>query len=270
VYDFVRQYGWSTVFLDESRTQNGSFATILDSISDLRSLQLETLFFSTLNFTEFDLDRLDMIIKQSPNFKDIGLHVDLTDGGQLEIAEWLLVPYGPMVSKLQLRGISSDQLLCLALSIPNRNSLPALTSLEIRPGANFEPPENFVSWIQAMVMAPPPCNLESTLSSWTPLKKLQLRNMELYPKEWAHIIESLDLSTLEHLDLQGTNFSEKQFNLLTHRASIVNAVVKTPLKVLNLYRTEFAIATDAQTREARLGELRMKAPYVVVSHSKAN
>ncbi|KAG0217859.1 hypothetical protein B0O80DRAFT_533517 [Mortierella sp. GBAus27b] len=270
VYDFVRQYGWSTVFLDENRTRNGSFASILDSVSDLRPLQLEALFFSTLNFTEFDLDRLDMIIKKSPNFKDIGLRVDLTDGGQLEIAEWLLVPYGPMVSKLQLHGISTDQLLCFALSIPNRNSLLALTSLEIWPGEGFEPPENFMPWIQAMVMAPLPCNLESTLLSWAPLKKLQLRNMELYPKEWAQIIKSLDMSTLEHLDLQETNFSEKQFNLLTDRASSVNAVVKTPLKVLNLDCTEFAIVMDAQTREARLDEFRMNAPCAVVSHSEPN
>ncbi|KAF9916586.1 hypothetical protein BGZ65_000234, partial [Modicella reniformis] len=76
-YGFIRQYGWSIVLFDEDYTKNDTFAAILDDIPTTRDSKLESLRFNCHYFITDGFDRLDSIIKRSPNFKDLGLYVIL-------------------------------------------------------------------------------------------------------------------------------------------------------------------------------------------------
>ncbi|KAF9960269.1 hypothetical protein BGZ65_012573 [Modicella reniformis] len=88
VNDFIRQYGWSIVLFDEDLTRNDTFAAILDDIPTTRDSQLESFRFHTYWFKADGFDRLDSIIKRSPNFKDLGLNVFInTDSGLKKFGE---------------------------------------------------------------------------------------------------------------------------------------------------------------------------------------
>ncbi|KAF9963952.1 hypothetical protein BGZ65_004117 [Modicella reniformis] len=78
VNDFIRDYGWSVVFSDEYRTYKSEFAAdILDYFPITRDTQLESLRLNCQYFTAVGFGRVDRIIKRSPNFKDLGLIVDI-------------------------------------------------------------------------------------------------------------------------------------------------------------------------------------------------
>ncbi|KAF9945415.1 hypothetical protein BGZ65_010772, partial [Modicella reniformis] len=84
VNNFIRQYDWSIVLFHEDETSK--FAAILDDVHTTRDSQLESLRFSTQNLEADGFDRLDGIIKRSPNFKDLGLTVECNNENDFEKA----------------------------------------------------------------------------------------------------------------------------------------------------------------------------------------
>jgi hypothetical protein len=284
VYDFIRQYGWSIVFFDEDYTKNNTFAAILDDIPNTRTSQLERLWIRSKSEAGSGLDRLDKIISRSPNFKDLGLYVDLRDENQFKTAQSLLGRHGQIISALNLENYSFEGYSWLTSTFPTRDSFPTLVSLEIRPWKEFIEVLTFLPWITTMVSTPSPrstspSQLQSSSSnvgdkgninhefkstgSWTPLRKIMLSQIKPGSKEWMALIDAIDLSTLEDLDLLFTNFSQVQLELLMDRISVYSPST-VPLKTLDISFTYLVENTHPQALEAMLAELRRKAPLVRV------
>ncbi|KAK3821143.1 MAG: hypothetical protein J3Q66DRAFT_426107 [Benniella sp.] len=224
VRSFVRRYGWSVVRFDGSIINGNAFTSILNHMPDTRTFQLEHLMIHSSDFSEDGVNHLDNMIIQSPDFKGLGLYVG---NWHLERAPLL----HPTLSRLQLFGGNSEVFSRIALSFPTRRSFPALESFELRPDSDCQLPLNFFSWIMAMVSATSQGLSSSSSShfrqdtvaeqsahceldperSWTPLRKVMLRQVRLQYEEWRSVIEAMDTSALEHLDLKDANIYPWQF-----------------------------------------------------------
>ncbi|KAF9975353.1 hypothetical protein BGZ65_008295, partial [Modicella reniformis] len=281
VNDFIRQYGWSIVFFDEDKTVNSTFATIFYDILTTRDSQLKSLRLYSSYFTAHGFNRLDSIIKRTPNFKDIGLYMYINTDNGLEKAYSLLSQYGPILSVLQLFSASlEDWLPWVASAFPTRNCFPNLVSFNLMSFNASKLPSRCVPWIVAMVSAPPQAtssslhsqslsqgivdtyNIQSeseSTESWTALRKIMLRNVQLQPKEWKTLMEAIDLSELQHLNLYMSNITYEAFKLLVDRIPD-NNTSKMPFKTLNIMRTT-DLAKNTGLR-AILKELRKKAPLL--------
>ncbi|KAG0224334.1 hypothetical protein BGX31_008043 [Mortierella sp. GBA43] len=286
VYDIIRQYDWSIVYFDEQHTDNFIFAAILDNVHSTgtsysaRALQLESLCIKVPyhGTTSSVSERLDSIIIRSPRFRDLGLYVTLRHEGDFGVAKSLLGRHGGDLSKLCISGNVVDGWSSIALEFPTRTSFPSLISFELWPDRDINLPQACIPWITAMISAPPqgvrssssssplPFNdahvdNQSTshgfesIGSWTALKKIQLRNIQLQPREWQELVDAMDLSALEHLDLQLSNFSEVEFQLLVDRLSTTTSSI--PLKLLNVRNTNLG-SRDNFT------ELQGKIPLVMI------
>ncbi|KAF9924527.1 hypothetical protein BGZ65_008256, partial [Modicella reniformis] len=245
VNDFIRQYGWSIVLLDEHQTKNTTFAAVLDAIPTTRESQLESLWLDSRTFASDGFGRLDSIIKRSPNFKDLGLYVWLGSESDLKKAQSLFTRHGSRLSMLELHyGLHGQWLPRIASLFSTRNSFPNMVSLGL--GSQFcnSYLSSCVSWIAAMVSAPPQATSPSMHSqslsqgivnihnargdsestrSWKALKKIRLLGVKLQPEEWKTVIEAIDLSELQHLDLYESNITHESFKLLVDRIPDNNA-----------------------------------------------
>ncbi|KAI8347767.1 hypothetical protein B0O80DRAFT_465134 [Mortierella sp. GBAus27b] len=258
--DFIRQYGWSIVFWEENRAHDNTFAAALDSISipDGRILQLETLGFEGSSITADGYVQLKSIIKRSPEFKELGLRMKVADETQFT----MLKEYGSKISKLLLHGTATRHWLPkIAGLFPTRASLPNLTSFGLWLGPDCPIPSD---WIAAMVSVPPQAPTPSSNqqnASRRSLRTIVLRDVMLEHKEWKSVIESMDFTELQHLDLRFSNLSRDSFDLLVNRIPAYG-VSKAPLRVVNLDNTNLLNGTGTNALGSMLAELQEKAPMV--------
>jgi hypothetical protein len=100
-------------------------------------------------------------------------------------------------------------------------------------------------------------NKESKTESWTVLREVVFR-AKFQPDDWRTLIDAIDFSVLEYLDLRKCNI------LLVHLKQIVDRVPYSkgsvaPLKVLVIKHTRVAKSSDSR---ALLDALRRKVPAV--------
>jgi len=291
VTNFVRQYGWSTVSFYEGAISK-TYTTILDEVYNTRESQLESLHMNQDVLMDLGLDHVNKIIERSPNFKDLGLIV-IPSGDDTRIAtKTLLDRHGKQLSMLRLRIWSSDYHMPLfASSFPSRSRFPNLVSFDLRTyfgvSSSDTVPSSCVPWIAAMISPPSPpsraatlpassssssqasshpvetpaaaaaANKESKTESWTVLREVVFR-AKFQPDDWRTLIDAIDFSVLEYLDLRKCNI------LLVHLKQIVDRVPYSkgsvaPLKVLVIKHTRVAKSSDSR---ALLDALRRKVPAV--------
>ncbi|KAF9361902.1 hypothetical protein BGX34_006840 [Mortierella sp. NVP85] len=279
VRDIILQYGWSVVFFD-GYLEDGIILTAFNKMSNTKTSQLESLMIHSADSLENGIDTLSNIIHQSPNFRDLGLHVNYRG---LEQGLSLLGQHGTILSRLRLYGFATDTFSIVASYLPTRNSLPALESFELRPYNGTTLPLNVTSWIVAMVSAPPQrpapsasqhipkdtmvdeqgtYSASGSARSWTPLRKVMLRGVQLSRDEWRRVIESLGVLALEHLDLSESNIAHHQFEMLVDR--ITNNAPNLMFKTLDIRQSNLAKTLDSGALDAILAELREKAPLVKI------
>jgi len=102
----------------------------------------------------------------------------------------------------------------------------------------------------------------NTLKTWSPLKRLILRYVDLEPRDWAVVIEDLDFSALQELDLSHTNFSLKELVLLVKSIGKVDFTL--PLRFLGLTYTQLRKRGDMPKLQAASDALKEKAPDAMV------
>ncbi|KAF9353251.1 hypothetical protein BGX34_011714 [Mortierella sp. NVP85] len=280
VNDFIRQYGWSIVFLDGNNAFNTTFGLIEDSVSSTRASQLEHLH-AMIGDAGAGEARLDKIIQQLPNITGLGLSVVL---GLLdtffEQTQRRLTAYRNVLTMVQLSGVSFTQWLPqIALTFPTRDCFPSLMSFGMSPTLVTSLPSICVPWIVAMVSSPPrgavslanPSSSQQNISDekgtpqesvtrgpWTPLRKIVLSRIKLQPEEWRLVIEAMDFSELEHLRFGHSNLSREQFRLLIDRIPD-RKIFKAPFKFISVRGTN--LVKGAESRSV-LDELRKKTPWV--------
>ncbi|KAI8347741.1 hypothetical protein B0O80DRAFT_465024 [Mortierella sp. GBAus27b] len=256
VYEFVRCYGWSIVFLEENWTYNDTFAAILEDIRipEDRVFQLETLCFETSKFTDSGLRQLESIIQRSPNFQQLGLRFELAFVGQFDTIQSLLKRHGSQLFKLQLHGSSSVQWLQkFMLLFPSRASFPNLKSFEFSLESDGVISWPCLRWIATMISTPDQA-LTTSMSSLSlsqnadrqntiyssgstvsrnGLRKILLSHIELSAGGWERILEALDFAELRHLDLRLKNLTRDMLDQLTTRMDACMAL-KAQLETLNI------------------------------------
>ena len=280
VRDIILQYGWSVVFFD-GYLEDGNILTTFNKMPKTRTSQLESLMIHSADSLEDGVDTLSKVIHHSPNFKDLGLHVNYRG---LEQGLSLLGQHGTILSRLRLYGFATDTFSMVASYFPTRNNLPALDSFELRPYNGTTLPPNLTSWIVAMVSAPsqrpapsasqhipqdPVIDEHSTYSasgsarSWTPLRKVMLRGVQLQRDEWKRVIESLGVSALEHLDLSESNIVQHPFEMLVDLI-IDNSASNLTVKTLDIRESNLAKTTNSGSLDNIIARLRKKAPLVKI------
>ncbi|KAG0221200.1 hypothetical protein B0O80DRAFT_209765 [Mortierella sp. GBAus27b] len=272
VYDLVRQYGWSIVFMEENATCNDTFAAILDDIPipEGRLCQLEALCLEVAKFTAPGFERLDSIIQRSPNFKQLGLHIENVQVSQSNTVLSLIRRYGSKLFKLQLHGTSSTEWLQkFALSFPSRESFPILGSFELSFESVYNVPWTCVRWIAAMISTSnqvPASSSSSQVSAVTRhgIRKIVLSHVQLQPEGWKAIIDGLDFAALRHLDLRSSNLYGDLFSSLVKRLP-EDMTSKIPLEVFNLEHTDIHAGVNAHDLELLLAELRLKVPAAKIT-----
>ncbi|KAF9365917.1 hypothetical protein BGX34_007584 [Mortierella sp. NVP85] len=287
VTNFIRQYGWSTVSFYEGAISK-TYTTILDEVYNTRESQLESLHMNQDVLMDLGLDHVKKIIERSPNFKNLGLIVIPSGDDTRTATKTLLDRHGKQLSMLRLRIWSCGFYMPhFASSFPSRNRFPNLVSFDLRTyfgvSSSDTVPSSCVPWIAAMISPPPSqaatlpasssssqasshpvvetpsteANKGSKTESWTVLREVVFRT-KLQPDDWRTLIDVIDFSVLEYLDLRKCNI------LLEHLKQIVDRVPYSkgsvaPLKVLVIKHTRVAKSADSR---AVLDALRKKVPSV--------
>ncbi|KAK3813098.1 MAG: hypothetical protein J3Q66DRAFT_412498, partial [Benniella sp.] len=170
------------------------------------------------------------------------------------------------------------------IAFPTRLAFPNLVSLKVLPAqlVSIKASPCCVQWISAMTSAAAtkqaPLLTSSSLSemtlwgssdlatntlkTWSPLKRLILRYVDLEPRDWAVVIEDLDFSALQELDLSHTNFSLKELVLLVRSVGKVDLTL--PLRFLGLAYTQLRKREDMPQLQAASDALKEKAPGAMV------
>jgi hypothetical protein len=272
--EFVCRYGWSIAFYDGQFQIDVSPSDILNGFGDTKMPQLESL---RIHPHKADADVVDQIIRRSPNFKDLGLDVDLDREDSFIAARTLLSRHAPILSMLDLKyGYPyKERWEWFASSFPTRDSLPALESFRLYLPFNFEFPSICIPWIMTMVSAPPlqlisPSQpiiqdvIDSQLTNLelvgqrplTRLKRIELDRLILQTEEWKSVIEAIDLSELQILSFWNSNLPLEGLQLLVDR------IPDNPsLRTLNISRTPAANDSDSRSLLDTLGR---KAPSLKI------
>ncbi|KAG0213689.1 hypothetical protein BGX31_001223 [Mortierella sp. GBA43] len=266
--EFVRRYGWSIVFYDGGLQTHVSSSDILDGFGDTRTPQLESVRIRSCVAANTDLDQ---IMRRSPNFKDVGLAVDLEDDDFIP-TQTMLSRSRQCLSLLSLWGGTVERWSLIASSFPTRDKLPLLESFMLRYPLSTRLPSNFIRWIVAMVSARAPQepvnraiinrhipHVKSvTQKSWTLLKRIGLDFIQLHALDWRRVIEAIDFSELQILSFRNTNLILEGLQLLVDRIPDN----KVPLEILDIRYTPAACFLES--RPLLLDELRRKAPLVTI------
>ncbi|KAI8349050.1 hypothetical protein B0O80DRAFT_429165 [Mortierella sp. GBAus27b] len=274
--EFVRRYGWSIAFYDGGFQTNVSCSDILNGFGDTRTPQLESL---RIQSSVADAVVVDEIIWRSPNFKDLGLFVDLDEEDDFIGARTLLDRYATILSFLRLNDSRDykERWEWFASSFPTRDTLPALESFILSHIYSFRLPSKCIPWIMAMVSAPPQpispsqriiqdvigsqvTNLGSVARRpLTRLKRIVLDQLDLQTQDWKSVIKAIDFSELQILTFWYSNLPLEELRLLVNLIPD-NALLKT----LDIRHTHAKRHSDPRSLLALLDTLGRKAPSLTI------
>ncbi|KAG0205946.1 hypothetical protein BGX28_002538 [Mortierella sp. GBA30] len=253
--ELFRLYGWSIVFLSTNDLFSDLHVALLGNAMDTKSLKLQYLTLTLTSLTSIGLGIMDWIISQSKDLQELTLVAgELEDVGQQHKAQRLLQRHGGQLYGLTLKGLGSAWISNLGSQFLTRQAFPAMGVFVLDCIAREHIPHQCVRWIAAIISAP------GAHDSWSPLEDIALRNMHFEPKDWQHIIKTLDFFTVETLCFDGTNFSVREFELLMDGIPDDGADVS----LRNLHLRASDITEDPQAAGYMRGRMDVKAPRVAI------
>ncbi|KAG0220711.1 hypothetical protein B0O80DRAFT_502550 [Mortierella sp. GBAus27b] len=250
VSDFVRQYGWSIVYLKGPWTFSDYFAATLAQTVSQRECLLKTLEFDPSSLTPLGFHGLERTLKRLQDSACLKVLLsNLEKRDQVEKAHSLFTRYGGILQEIELHICSSEQWLPrISSSFPTRSNFPRLSSFGVEFKSRSSPSSSCISWVAAMVSAPPQSSASestpSTTGLWGALEEFSLRRVELRSEEWRKVIEAIDFTALQHLIFRDTNFSHDQFKLLV---AFFNSSSGTTLKTFDIRETDFVMNPDSRS-----------------------
>ncbi|KAF9358518.1 hypothetical protein BGX34_008903 [Mortierella sp. NVP85] len=284
--DFFCKYGWSIKTLDVMNgTIDDSLAQILDKSTD-KGIELKSLTVDLKSLTLAGVQAIDKVIMRSQRLGCLGVIFAASDFEE-EKTRWFLEQHKEKLTRLCLRGTDPTALTqWLEQFFPSRRAVPILSDLQLRfrgsPELQYSSP--FIQWLVGMISAPhkPTHNsrtspaMETSLMKcsdgsstanevWLSLQRLHLNDLKSNdhePWNWKAVLEVIDFSALEELDLKGTSFGSKDVQFLVNCIRRVNSYV--PLKSLNLSDTPLSKIQANYFRGAPFGTIRKKAPSVKI------
>ncbi|KAG0212569.1 hypothetical protein B0O80DRAFT_421297 [Mortierella sp. GBAus27b] len=277
----ILRYGWSIETLD---TQPGDvddkLAELFDLSTEDKGSKLRSLGVSAQSVSRAGLECVDRIIGRSNQLERLCFSGEsLGDISEREKSEWFLARHGKRLTGLHLRGSGTEWLTgWLVESFPTRFSFLNLIDLELRLAWTSTPEiPSFVQWVIAMVSAPPqlisdsaaastldleskePPDYNSISGMWRPLIRLALHGIKLHHEDWVMVIMAIDFTTLEELDLGGSNFSMQEFDLLVD--CIGSSGWIAPDLTLDLSYTRLSTSRDIDQLRTIVELFREKAPF---------
>jgi len=260
---FMRQYGWSISYLATSVQFSDHLASLLDNATEKRGSRLTHLILSPPSLTTLGMDAMDRVIKRSQSLEFLWIWtVGLDEASRPEKALVLFGRYGEKLDRLTLSSHSMGLwLLPFTRALPTTNSLPRLKAIRVECAVKSQVPLEFVQWLVAAVPVLPSGSTSSEAfitgashKTSTILGRLQtfmLYNVTFQPQDWETLIKATDLSVLEELHLEKTNFSLGQLDLLLDCVAAADAK-SVSLKVLGLLDTELLANADRPALKARI------------------
>ncbi|KAF8925345.1 hypothetical protein BGZ58_000883 [Dissophora ornata] len=131
------QYGSSLEELKVMRTSD-KLAQFLDNATKENGSKLTSFDLDLTSLTGVGLESMVRVIERSHSLRELGLHLDSSNGSQLEKAKDLFGGYSDRITGLYLTGYSGDDPKIKELC-PTRHLLPELSDfrLDYRPHSNF-------------------------------------------------------------------------------------------------------------------------------------
>ncbi|KAG0221247.1 hypothetical protein B0O80DRAFT_232602 [Mortierella sp. GBAus27b] len=286
VCDFVREYGWSLVWLRMLGPCYDGFGKLLGGIVDKGGSRLERLQINPLYLSGSELG-LYRIIDQSPRLASIDLCLDFVDIDCLERG------LSQLSRRFGNRKTPSGLLFTGEVPVesrpwndrppPGRDRFPDLTTFDLIVNKGTILQHDYIPWIANMVAAPvhrpesvrtylefnEESSSSSIMSSGGPnveqarLVRVSIEGVVFRPDEWMMVITAIDLYALQELSFADSNFSAKQFELLVDCIS-GDETEPPPLRSLNIKGSNLAQSTDSRTLREMLDALLEKAPLIKI------
>ncbi|KAG0240496.1 hypothetical protein B0O80DRAFT_127242 [Mortierella sp. GBAus27b] len=249
VSDFIRQYGGSIETLVIPDSFSDSHAEQLYAVISKEGSRVTTVAISPTSLTTRGLDVIDRVIKRTKRAVTIRLFLNnLHEEDQLKKALLLLKRYKDRLIGLRLNGGSRmKELLQIMQAFPTRDKFPQLEELTIDGQNASWFTEEGGEWIISMVSAPSP-----------PLKRLKFFCMLNTYSYWPMIFDTMDLSALEVMSFNGSDFYGKD-TLIVLVKRIADG--ELPLRLLDLSGCYLHCPEDGT---AMYTMLRKNAPYVEI------
>ncbi|KAG0226041.1 hypothetical protein B0O80DRAFT_498333 [Mortierella sp. GBAus27b] len=271
--------GWSIMTLEVvSGIVNDGFARLLDKSTENEGSRLRSLGFDINVLSAGGLRSLDNVIRRSKGVESLSM-ICTASGVQFERenAQWFLEHHGRALTKLCIHASSPDELKKWFEHVfPTKEVLPGLNDLQLTLiGFPIPPqPSPYIQWLVEMISTPSYAmsmdagsNASQSLSNdsskkGSSLKRLSLNGATLIQTDWARVIEAIDFTALEELELKDTNFSRDTFDKLTKYIGNMDAAGPLPLGTLDLSDTKLGNLDDELL--GILESFRDKATHAVI------
>ncbi|KAI1317026.1 hypothetical protein EDD11_009092 [Mortierella claussenii] len=268
------QYGSFIVHLDASSNLDRPMAESFAKAIALHGSTLHKLTLGVSSCPTGSMEPMSQVIERSSGLEYFSFElVGSISDHERSVAQWWLDHYGRKTTQLTMVH-DWTQLFFKELSghFPNKSALPNLSTLSIsdrryRPD-NDEYMDPYVQWVVSMLTAaePSPSGLTSSQVS---LKDISLTNVSLGQERWAQIIKAIDVMILERLDVQGSDFSFEELQLLNECMCDVTAKdgyeeMALPLTNLALWETPVASMNDIEPLKKVMAELKDRAPMLSI------
>ncbi|KAG0214288.1 hypothetical protein BGX28_002396 [Mortierella sp. GBA30] len=245
--DLFREYGWAFKSLTTSRTLEDLHLTHLSNPVIGKKYKLTSLVLNPTSLSSQGLFQLDTILYNFTNLQHICFYLDKleVEAQQVKALE-LLRRYGKRLEGLTLRGDEACRWLGrFGEEAISRCTVPNLSAFSVIGGKLQLIPSDQVTWITNMVAPPitPSASSSTSVSSgqsdaWRPLQSVSLHSIHFMRVDWEIFISALDLTIIETLSLNSTNFSQDNLAQLANRLPEDGANVV--LETLHVYDTDLA------------------------------
>ncbi|KAG0264270.1 hypothetical protein BG011_007160 [Mortierella polycephala] len=269
-----RRYGWSIETLVTSQYFTDDHADALLKAIESRGSSLTKLALNTAFLTARGSHNMAKVLDQSTDLVNLSFDFkDLHTEARLVQALVLLKKYGARMNGVTLSGflLSGSWMKAIADRFPSRHLWPKLTTFGVEGLGKCS--SDIAEWIESMVSSathpsrPDPManpNPSQLAKSWTPLKEISLCFIEaIESMEWQGIIETLDFTSLETLNIESANFGVDHLQILVD--CIPDDGTAVPLRTLTVVKTGL---TRLDETEELWEELRNKAPLAVQQPQK--
>ncbi|KAI8604349.1 hypothetical protein EDD21DRAFT_366487, partial [Dissophora ornata] len=276
------QYGSSLEELKVKRTSD-KHAQLLDGATKENGSRLILLELDPYVLTGVGLESMDRVIERSHSLRELGLHLDVSDGSQLEKAKHLFDIYSDRLTGLYLTGNSGgDWIPNIKEICPTRCRLPELSDFQL----DYLPhvPSPSLTWICAMISPPsqrsdpslspqlsmqdgsfiPPHESEPVQTrTWKSLTRIQLTGLFLQPDDWRKVVEAIDFLALESLSFRHSNFGQDELKILVNRISNYGDP-DMPLVTLDLFNAHVGQDRMNVDIDKQLKRLKTMKPFVEI------
>ncbi|KAI8603681.1 hypothetical protein EDD21DRAFT_368401 [Dissophora ornata] len=256
----LREYGWSVKVLVMTDVITDDIFSALVNLLKNQTFTAERLVLDPGPLSAIGLECLDCFIDRTVSTMRLEFVMKHRNvDSQCSKALYPLLKYGTRLKALELHDSLNVTWMS---SLPPTISFPKLDSFSVVRVEDVDISHDAVAWIVATVSGlPKVASLPpSAKQSWVPLKVIRLVSSEFHANNWKLMLEAIDFSGLEKLDVEKSNFSLKELEVLVD--CLPDSVI--PLKSIIFEGSHVARCKDIESLQDLVAELKEKAPLVEI------